>query len=94
VLGVYLLSAHRDEAALSQLAELATDSEPAVAGAALRRLFEVDPKLVFPLAVQALQSSDVNVRRVGAKALVVRSDVAAIDSLAPLLKDPNPSLRR
>ncbi len=94
VLGVYLLSAHRDEAALALLAELAADAEPAVAGAALGRLFEVDPKLVFPLATQAVKNGDVNVRRFGAKALFARGDVAAIETMAPLLDDPNPSLRR
>ena len=94
VLGVYLLSSGRDEAALKQLTELAADPEPAVAAAALGRLFEVDPKLVFPLALTALKNADVNVRRIGVQALSVRGDVAAIEAIASILDDPNPSLRK
>lgn len=94
LLGIYLLSAHQDEAARAQLAELAVDVEPAVAGAALARLFEMDPKLVLPLANVAIKNADVNIRRIGAKALVLRGDLATVDEIAPLLDDSNPSLRR
>lgn len=94
VLAVQLLSGHRDEMAMSLIAELATDPEPAVAAAAMNHLFEVDPPRVFPLAPEALKNADVNVRRIGVRALVFRGDTAAIETIGPLLNDPNPSLRR
>lgn len=94
LVGVALLTAHRDEAALKRMTELAEDSEPSIAAVALERLWEWDPKFVIPLAPRAIKSSDVNVRRFGARALFVQGDVLAIETSAPLLDDPNPSLRR
>jgi HEAT repeat protein len=93
LLGVYLLSSHQDEPARLKLVELAADTEPAIAGAALGRLFELDPQRVIPLAAAAIKNGDVNIRRIGAQALVLRGDLATIDEIAPLLDDPNPSLR-
>src|SRR5690349_7225827 len=57
LLGIYLLTAHQDEAARAQLVELSADAEPAVAGAALARLFELDPKFVLPLATAAIKNA-------------------------------------
>ena len=56
VLGVQLLTGHRDEMALSMLTEMVTDPEPAIAAGALNHLFAVDPPRAFPLAPEALKN--------------------------------------
>lgn len=94
LLGIRLLDAHQDEPAREWLRKLAADPEPSVAAAALARLFAIDPTLVLPLAAPAIANADANVRTWGARALLVKGDLDAINTLAPLLNDPNPALRR
>ena len=94
LLAAVLSAHHSDDEAIGLLQQLATDVSPAVAAFALRRLFAIDPSLVFDLAEAATTNQDVNVRRVGAQALVAKADDAAIKLLRPLLDDPNPKLRR
>ena len=94
ILAVELLTQHRDPAAVALLQKLAVDSESVVAGKALRRLFELDPKLVQPFAAQIMTHRDVNLRRVAAETLANQGDLAAIPLLASLLDDENPGLRQ
>lgn len=94
LVGTTLLRRHSSEQAIELLQRAAVDPAPAVAGLALRILFNIDPKLVFAHAAQAIQRSDVNIRRVGAEALVLRGDAAAVQLLGPLLDDPDRDLRR
>jgi HEAT repeat protein len=94
LLAVQLISADRDTSALDMLVELANDPEPSVASAALNRVFEIDPPRLFPLAPQASKHSDVNIRQVGVRALLLLADIPSIETMTPLLDDPNPSLRR
>lgn len=93
LLAVTLILTHSDADAIALLKQLASDEEPAVAAAALDRLFAIDPALTFDLAPQAIKNSDVNVRRRGAEALLVKADETSIRQLAPLLSDTNPSIR-
>jgi len=94
ILAAELLAAHDDADSVALLLELAADDEPAVAGNALRRLFEIDPLLVRPLAAAAVANRDVNVRRVGVSSLVEQATPESVSQLALLLDDVNPSLRR
>jgi HEAT repeat protein len=93
LLGTTLISRHSDPDAISLLKQMAVDKEPPVAAIALRQLFAIDPALVYDLAPQAIKSTDVNVRRQGVEAFVVKADEASVRQLASLLNDLNPSLR-
>ena len=93
LIGVTLISRHSDAEAITVLKELAVDAEPSVAAMALGRLLAIDPALVFDLAPQAIKSADVNVRRAGAEALIVKADQESIRQMTLLLSDPNPTLR-
>jgi len=91
---VRLLSRQADEASRKLLIDLAGRKQPAVAAAALARLNEIDPALVLPLADAAIQNSDAEVRRQGAVSLLRLPAVERIPSIAKLLADPHPGLRR
>lgn len=94
ILAVELLAQHRDAQTVALLQELAVDPESVVAGQAVRRLFELDPKLIYPFSAQLITQRDVNLRRVGAESLLHQGDLAAIPPLVTLLDDENPSLRQ
>ena len=88
-----LLAGHRGEAAQTLLAQLALDPEPSVAAMALKRLLEIDPMLVIPIAKPTIANGDANVRHLGARALVAWRTPEAIELLGPMLDDPHPELR-
>ena len=89
-----MLGGHRDDQALELLAELATDGQPVVATVALGHLFHIDPSLILPLVESTVASSDANVRRWGAEALVARPSPELLGVLAPMLDDRDPAIRR
>ncbi|MGM0489978.1 MAG: HEAT repeat domain-containing protein [Planctomycetota bacterium] len=92
-----MLLGHRGAELEELLAELATDPIPSVQAIALRRLLRIDAELVMPLVEHAIDSSDVNVRRLAAEALIavaVTPKDDCVASLSPLMDDPNPTLRR
>lgn len=89
-----LLSRHHGESARSLLGRLAVDDEPAVAAIALRRLLDIDPQLVLPLAPDAIRSGDPHVRQLGAEALIARPTAERIAVLGELLDDVHPDVRR
>jgi hypothetical protein len=88
-----LLRRHASEQGFQLLAELALDSEPAVAAAALERLLEHDFRLVLPLADRLAGSSDAKVRHAAAKAWIAERSPEAIGHLGPVLDDPHPAVR-
>ncbi len=94
LLAATLLSRQSGAEAVAILKRLAAVESVTASGAALRRLFEIDPSHVYEFAAAAIQSKDVNVRHVGAAALAHRADAEAIAQLTPLLNDTNPGLRR
>jgi HEAT repeat protein len=89
-----LLRSHRGPETQQLLASLAVDQEAVVRIPALEILYSIDPDLILPLIDATLESEDVHVRRWGAQAMVAKSTVQKIGKLAPLLNDPDPSLRR
>ena len=93
VCAVRLLSNHSGDAAHRQLIEMAKDTEPAVAAAALARLNEIDPSLVLPLAEAAMSHPDPHVRQQGAASYIQRPTPERMPSLARLLDDPHPQVR-
>jgi hypothetical protein len=94
LLAATLIQHHSEAEVVELLASLATRDSPVVVGLALRSLFAIDPSLIYDHTASAIKNQDVNVRRVGAKALVAKSDADSIRLLAALLNDPNPGLRR
>ncbi|HEX6986093.1 MAG TPA: phycocyanin alpha phycocyanobilin lyase [Planctomycetaceae bacterium] len=88
-----MLARHSGERTSALLLDLALDPEPAVAAVALRRLLEIDPNLVVPIAGQVVRSRDATVRRLGAEALVEVPTPAGVETLEPLLDDPHPDVR-
>jgi HEAT repeat protein len=89
-----LLSGHRGETAQALLAQFAVDEEPAVAATALRRLLEIDPALVLPLAPGAIRRNDPHVRRLGAESLIALPTGERIAVLGTMLDDVHPDVRR
>lgn len=90
---VSLLARHTSPAARSQLLASATDADPAVAVAAMQRLFEIDPELMLPLSESAVGNADANVRQAGVTALVSRPTPERMAVVARLLDDPHPGVR-
>ncbi|QDV43661.1 Armadillo/beta-catenin-like repeat protein [Stieleria neptunia] len=94
VLAIALLSRHTDPAAIKLLRSLMSRSSTVVQSEALRRLYEIDFKIVLEFTDQAIASPDVNVRRTIASALIDSKQAARIAPLATLLDDVNPGLRQ
>lgn len=94
LLAVNLLAHSQDELTITVLKQLATDEAEAVAGAALRRLYELSPVHVYPFVEDSIRRPDVNVRRVVAEALVHQATPESLETLSLLLGDHNPGLRR
>lgn len=91
---VRLIARHGGDDAQLLLLQFAVDTEPAVAVIALTRLIEIDPHHVLPLAELAMQSADARVRQCGADACVLLPDVKRVETVARLLDDPHPDVRR
>lgn len=89
-----LMAHHTNQEAIALLLEMANDESPVVAGSAFRTLLEIEPELLYNLAPGAIERRDVNIRRIGASALVHRADVESVRLLGPLLNDQNRTLRR
>lgn len=93
VCAIRLMSRHSSEAARQILGQLAVDTEPSVAAAALHRLNEIDPALVLPFADQSLKNPDPLVRDEAVSAYLRLPDPARIRVLGPLLADAHPDVR-
>lgn len=93
VCAVRLLSRHASPVARELLVTAAKDAESSVAAAAMKRLIEIDPDLMLPLAESALAHVDPNVRRAGIDAYVLRPTPERMTAIGKLLDDLNPSLR-
>ncbi|WP_157605191.1 HEAT repeat domain-containing protein [Schlesneria paludicola] len=91
---VQLLTRHSSEQSRQLLFELARDPEPSLAVAALKRLNEIDPDLVLPLAEQAMQNADPLVRQEGANAYLHRPTPERVNRLTRLIDDDHPPLRQ
>ena len=88
-----LITRHKSPESVSIHQQLGVDAEPAVAGAALRSLFAMDPTLVLPVAEAALQSPDANVRQVGIDTYLALPTKDRILRLSQSFNDPHPRLR-
>ena len=86
LVAAWLLRGHESKEAIELLTGLATDTEPAIAAAALERLVEHDFRAVLPLAEQLAASKDAHVRHWAAKAWVAERTPEAVDYLGWLLK--------
>jgi HEAT repeat protein len=90
---VSLLQRHSSEAAQKQLIAFAGHENPTVAGPALRRLLDIDPALVLPLAATALDSHDHKVRQCGLDAYIALPTLERLPLIADVLDDPHPEVR-
>lgn len=93
LLAVAVISGNDSDEAVSLLHKLVGHQNSVVQSLALAHLFRVDSKLVEPHIGKLVDSSDVNVRRWCAKALVNGQKPGEIANLASLLNDVNPGLR-
>ena len=94
ICAVRLLARHASQVARQQLLAAAIDTEPVVAAAAMRRLFEIDPELLLPLAESALHNADAHVRQAGVDAFVSRPNPDRMRIVSRLLDDPHPTVRK
>jgi HEAT repeat protein len=89
-----LLRRHRGEAAVALLQRLARDADPAVAAPAVRRLLELDPPLVVPMADPLLASPDAALRSLAVDTQRLVPSQERIPVLADRMGDPHPDVRR
>lgn len=94
LLAVALLARQSGDAATALAATLARDGEPAVATGALERLDLLDAPKALDVARDSLGVPDAGQRLLAARLAIRPGDGDAIDRLAPLLDDRNPSVRR
>ena len=90
---VSLISQHRSDRAVQILLQMAADTEPTIAAAALRSLYSNDPQLVLPVADAAMQNNDANVRRVGIDSYLKLPSPDRIQRVSRQLNDPHPEHR-
>ncbi|MBX3440098.1 MAG: hypothetical protein KF861_21590, partial [Planctomycetaceae bacterium] len=90
---VALLLRHESPAAQEILLSSAAHANPTVAAPALRRLLEIDPSLVLPLADASLQNKDPKVRQCGLDAYIARPTSERIPRIAVVMDDPHPQVR-
>jgi HEAT repeat protein len=88
-----LLRRHGGEQAVRILLRLLGDREPAVVASALRRLLEIDAKLVVPALADLLANRDPSVRSLAVEALFRQPSEAHIRRLADRLDDLHPDVR-
>lgn len=89
-----LLRRHRDDAALKRLTSLASDTEPAVAAAAIASLWAAGRQHALPFAAPNIAAPDANLRRLAAELLCEEGGAESITRLGPMLDDRNPAIRR
>jgi HEAT repeat protein len=93
LVAAFLLRHHQGEETVRLLQVLGRDSEPTVAGIALSRLVEIDPKHLLPLLDHVLPSADAIVRKSGVEALYRQPTDAHLRLLGDRLNDAHPDLR-
>ncbi len=94
ILAIELLSFNDSDAAIELLTQMLNAERTAVQARALERMYEIDYQLVNEQAEKFVGSSDSNVRRLIAQAMLDSQSVDRIELLANLLDDGVPSLRR
>lgn len=90
---VWLLRWHSGEVAELALSRFTADPEPAVAGPAADRLFELNPNHAANNADDLLASRGAEVRAVAVAALIRVPTVDRVRTLADRLSDPHPAVR-
>lgn len=90
---VALLAGHDSDDSNKLLQQRLLDDEAAVAGAAWKRLLEIDPALAVPFAKQCLSNSDPVVRIHVVTALREQPSLERIEWLGQLMDDRHPGVR-
>ena len=90
---VTLLRHHRGDEAVRLLQGYAASDEAGVAGVAVERLLEIDPKLALPGLSKVLANSEPETRRLGVEVMVRFPVVEHIGTLSKLLADTHPLVR-
>lgn len=91
---VALLETETSLEAAALLTTLANDTEPAVAAAALHRLDALKPDMARTPSLEAIKRDDTTLRRVALANLCRTADDETFDAIAPLLADPDVTIRR
>ena len=94
LLAVAMLGSDTSDRACELLTQVTTHANSLVQSKALDRLLEIDPAKVDRLADDLIGSSDVNVRRTCVRGMFHGPNLKRIRSLAVMLNDINPGLRR
>ena len=89
-----LLTKHHGSKAETMLLNLAGDAEPAVVAMAIHRLFENAPELVDFVADKQIANDDTSVRQITVEAALSWKSIRGVELAAPLLDDPDPTIRR
>lgn len=90
---VRLLAKHSSDSAQKSLLELAREPDAAVASAAMNRLIELDPHLVFPIVNDAMANLDPRVRKAATVAYLKVPTAEFVRPLAKMLSDDHPDVR-
>ena len=91
---VRLLERHSSDEARQILVQLAQEFDPSFSADAMKRLNELDPELVTPLADTGMGHADQHLREQAAHSYFLRPSVERIQRLAILLGDPHPAIRQ
>ncbi len=93
ILAATLLGNDSGPEALDQLRQLAVSPDATAAALAMQRLLDIGPTHLLDLTPDALRHTDVEIRRVAARALAAVPNEENVRALAVLLSDINPRLR-
>ncbi len=88
-----LLRRHDNHQANTLLLRLARDPEPSVAAPAVRRLLEVNPRLIVPDLQSLVASPDATLRALAVDGLRLEPDGRSLHLIADGLDDPHPEVR-
>ena len=93
IIAAKILRGQTGQSATALLSNLAQDSQTSVSAIAAQNLFEIDPMLVRPLAVELAASPNANVRMVAGQAFAYESNESDVRALIAMLADAHPALR-
>jgi len=88
-----LIARHQSDAALAILSQLANDSEPAVAAAALRGLIDQKSTLVIAIAEKSIGHADARLRQLSIEALQNHPTPERLQMFAARFEDVNADVR-
>ncbi|MEZ6107829.1 MAG: hypothetical protein R3B96_17370 [Pirellulaceae bacterium] len=93
LLATMVLMGHTGEATQQLLTEIIRSEDDAAAGMAAKRLFDLDPRAVYPLVLEIRERRERDLRQVAVATFLHRNEPADVDQLLEMLDDFHPDVR-